>query len=300
MALDVHWKARLISLGLIGAAGIAGWYILSPGHRVSYEIDTREAVSGLTEGAPVEMHGVEIGTVRRMRLADPATVHLVLSIDRDAPITRATTAVLTARGLAARGFMGYVYIALENTGADGRPLGADANHTYPVIPMAAPQSDTIDTTAVAAIQEVRTLTQLIQTLLEPSMRSSLKESVHDARELLALLVTNEGRLEALLGNIERDTQQVSLLLDEKDRGVPQAIRRWAARRGRHACRKQPDAFRPHEQCRTGQPRSQAAAEYQWLGRAPASLRAAAAAPRGRRRAGSPDPRREAAGDAGRA
>jgi hypothetical protein len=111
--------------------------------------------------------------------------------------------------------MGYVYIALENTGTDGRPLGADVNHTYPVIPMAAPQIDTIDTTAVAAIQEVRTLTQLIQTLLEPSMLSSLKESVHDARELLALLVTNEGRLQALLGNIERDTQQVSLLLDEK-------------------------------------------------------------------------------------
>ncbi len=73
---------------------------------------------GLTEGAPIEMHGVEIGTVHRVRLADPATVHLVLSIDRDAPITRATTAVLTARGLAARGFMGYVYIALENTGTD--------------------------------------------------------------------------------------------------------------------------------------------------------------------------------------
>src|SRR4051812_11339966 len=107
MPLDVHWKARLVFLGLLGAAVVGGWYFLSPGNRVPYEIDSHEAVSGLTEGAPVEMHGVEIGTVRRIRLTDPRTVHIVLSIDRDAPITRATMAVLTARGLAARGFMGY-------------------------------------------------------------------------------------------------------------------------------------------------------------------------------------------------
>ena len=95
--------------------------------------------------------------------------------------------------------------------------------------MAAPQIDTIDTTAVAAIQEVRTLTQLIQTLLEPSMLSSLKESVHDARELLALLVTNEGRLQALLGNIEQDTQQIGLLLDEKTvASLKQSAAEWAA------------------------------------------------------------------------
>src|SRR5579871_1320617 len=146
MPLDVHWKARLVFLGLLGVGGVGVWYDLSSGNRTSYEIDTHESVSGLTEGAPVEMHGVEVGTVNRVRLTTPHTVQIVLRIDHDAPVSRATTAVLTARGLAARGFMGYVYIALENSGTDERPLGSEPGHTYPAIAMAAPQIDTLDTT----------------------------------------------------------------------------------------------------------------------------------------------------------
>lgn len=215
MPLNVHWKARLAFVGLVGAAGLGGWYFLSSGHHLSYEIDTHETVSGLTEGAPVEMHGVEIGTVRRIRLAGPQTVHMVLSINGDAPITRATTAVLTARGLAARGFMGYVYIALENSGTDGRPLAVDTSYSLPVIQMAPPEIDTVDTTAVAAIQDVRTLSQLLRTLLDPAMVTSLKQSANDAGHLLALLMANEGRLQSLLTNIEQDTQQIGQLLDEK-------------------------------------------------------------------------------------
>jgi hypothetical protein len=29
MPLNVHWKARLVFFGLLGAAGVAGWYFLS-------------------------------------------------------------------------------------------------------------------------------------------------------------------------------------------------------------------------------------------------------------------------------
>jgi phospholipid/cholesterol/gamma-HCH transport system substrate-binding protein len=215
MPLDVHWRARLVFLGLLGAATVGGWYFLFPGNRVLYEIDTHASVSGLTAGAPVEMHGVEVGTVRRIKLTDPRTVRLVLSIDRDTPVTQATTAILTARGLVARGFMGYVYIALENSGVDERPLPPHPGHGYPIITMAEPQIETLDTTAVAAIQELRGLTHLLENLLDPSMVSSLKDTVHDAGELLALLITNQGRLRSLIANIERDTGQIGLLLDEK-------------------------------------------------------------------------------------
>jgi len=161
------------------------------------------------------MHGVEIGTVSRIRLTDPRTVDIDLSIDRNAPITRATTAVLTARGLAARGFMGYVYIALEDTGTDRGPLVSDVGHRRPVIAAGAPQIDTVDTTAVTAFQETQTLTHLLQNLFDPSVVSSLKESASDMRELLSLLVTNEDRLRSLATNLEKDSRQIGLVFDEK-------------------------------------------------------------------------------------
>ena len=215
MSLNVHWKARLVFLGVLGAAGIGVWYYLSPAGQVPYAIETHDAVSGLAAGAPVEMHGVEVGTVRSVRLSDPGTVQILIGVDRDAPITRATTAVLTARGLAARGFMGYVYIALESTGTDVQPLRAGAGKPYPVIPMAPPQINTVDTTAVAAIQEIRTLTRLLQPLLDPSTIAAIQQSAHDARDLLAVLVANQDRLKSLLASMEQDSRQIERLLDEK-------------------------------------------------------------------------------------
>jgi phospholipid/cholesterol/gamma-HCH transport system substrate-binding protein len=99
-----------------------------------FEIRTREPVSGLIADAPVEFHGVEVGKVKRVQLIDPHTVSIVLTVRQDAPITRATIATITSRGLAARGFTGYVYVALDDVGDDSRPLKALSGSPLPLIP----------------------------------------------------------------------------------------------------------------------------------------------------------------------
>lgn len=215
MPLGVHRSARLVFLALLAVAGAGVWYFLSPGNRIVYGLETHDSISGLREGAPVEMHGVEIGTVKRVRLADPQTVDVELSIDRNAPITRATRAVVTARGLAARGFMGYVYVALEDSGTDRSPVVPDAAHRRPMIAAGEPQIDTLDTSTAAALHEMQTLTHLLRDLLDPAMIASLKETAGNAHELLALLVAHEDRLQSLAANLEQDTRQISLVFDDK-------------------------------------------------------------------------------------
>src|SRR5689334_907736 len=115
--MGVHWKARLIFAAALcaGAAAGGGWYLWSSGHYATYRLETHDSVSGLVTDAPVELHGVEVGRVTQVKLLGPSTVSILLAIATDAPVSRATVATITARGLAARGFTGYVYVALENT-----------------------------------------------------------------------------------------------------------------------------------------------------------------------------------------
>src|SRR5215472_5805478 len=111
MKLNADNKARLAfsAVLIVCAATAAGWYFSSATRYTTYQIRTHDPVSGLLADAPVEYHGVDVGRVKRVELTDPRTVRIILSVERAAPVTAATVATITSRGLAARGFTGYVY-----------------------------------------------------------------------------------------------------------------------------------------------------------------------------------------------
>ena len=110
MKLDADNKARLAFAALVLLAAVAaiGWYLSSSSRQTTYQIITQDAVSGLMPDAPAEYHGVEVGKVKSVELIDSRSVRILISIDRTAPITAATAATITTRGLAAKGYTGYV------------------------------------------------------------------------------------------------------------------------------------------------------------------------------------------------
>jgi phospholipid/cholesterol/gamma-HCH transport system substrate-binding protein len=92
------------------------------------------------------LHGVDVGKVKSVRLVNAHSVGIVLSVDKTAPVTSASVATITSRGLATRGFTGYVYIALEDVGINSRPLVGRPGEAYPIIPTAPSKVVTLDTT----------------------------------------------------------------------------------------------------------------------------------------------------------
>jgi phospholipid/cholesterol/gamma-HCH transport system substrate-binding protein len=215
MSADVHLKARLVFAAVFCASGLAAgaWYLWSSGQYTIYRIETHDPVSGLIADSPVELHGVEVGKVTKIELADPRTVAILLSVAKDAPVTRATVATITARGLAARGFTGYVYVALENTGEESGPLIVEPGRRYPVIPAAPSRIDTMDTTVAAATQKVRVLTRLLQSVLNEKTITSLKQSVGELQEMMAPLAANNDRLRSLIVNAENGSRDIRPLLN---------------------------------------------------------------------------------------
>jgi len=214
MKITVENKARLafaLALLLIALGGLA-WYALAAARHATYRIGTQDLVSCLIADAPVEFHGVEVGKVTRVELIDPHSVSILLSLRKEAPVTMATVATITARGLATRGFTGYVVVSLEDVGTDPRPMTTPAGEPFPVIPTAPSRSVNLDTAISQVNENVQAMTELLQSVLDQKTIASLKDSVDSLQQVTRTLAANNRQLDSIIVNTDRASRQLKPLL----------------------------------------------------------------------------------------
>ncbi len=221
MKISIETRARIAFavLTLLVCAAALAWYLVESNRRATFLIHTQDSVSGLIADSPVEFHGVQVGKVKRVVLEDPRSVSVLLSIEKEAPISKATVATITARGLATRGFTGYVYVSLDDVGTDKQPLMTPAGSPYPVIPTAPSRSMSLDATLDQVNDNVQVLTGLVQSVLDQQTIASLKQSVDSLGRVTQTLAANNERLAALLVNVERAGNQLGPLLDSSNQTV---------------------------------------------------------------------------------
>lgn len=206
------------SLLLLAAAALAWWLADRRGY-ITYELRSREPVSGLLAGAPVEFHGVDVGQVTQVELLDPRNVRVLLQVRRNAPVTSATIATITGRGLATRGFTGYVYVSLEDGSAPGRPLTPAAGEAHARIATAPAQSENLDVAMAQLNRSVQAATALLQAALDPRTVASLKQSLASIEQVSQTLAANDARLTATLANAERASARMQPLLQSSSDAV---------------------------------------------------------------------------------
>lgn len=221
MSLSAEARARVLfsTALLLAALAAAAWFALSARRHVTYEIRSQEAVSGLIAGAPVEFHGVEVGQVRELRLAGPRSVRILLDVARDAPVTSATRATITGRGLATRGFTGYVYVNLEDEGAPGQALAAASGEAYPRIATTPSRSVNLDTSIQQLNDSMQSVTALLESVLDRPTVGSLKQSLANLERVTGTLAANNAKLEALIANAERTSGRLPPLLQSSQAAV---------------------------------------------------------------------------------
>jgi phospholipid/cholesterol/gamma-HCH transport system substrate-binding protein len=228
-------KVAFVIALLLGATGGLAWYFLMSSQYTTFQIRTQDPVSGLIADAPVEFHGVDVGKVKRVELTNPHLVSILLSIRKETPVTTATIATITARGLATRGFTGYVYVSLDDVGSDARPLAALAGSPYPLIPTAPSRSVNLDTAIDQMNQNVQFMTGLLQSILDQNTIVSLKQSVDGLQRVTQTLAAHQEKLGSIILNAERASTQFEPLLRSSNESVkalqtqilPQAYRTLA-------------------------------------------------------------------------
>jgi phospholipid/cholesterol/gamma-HCH transport system substrate-binding protein len=208
-------KARFAFVALLlgGTVVALAWYFAAEGRYTTYQIDTDDPVSGLIADAPVEFHGVDVGKVQRVELIGPRSVRVLLSVRKDAPMTMGTVATITGRGLATRGFTGYVYVALEDSGSDTREVAVGPGSPIPVIHTAPSRSVNLDTTISEVNANVQVMTALLQSVLDERTIVSLKQSVDSLERVTATLAANDKKMSTIISNTERASHRFKPLLE---------------------------------------------------------------------------------------
>jgi phospholipid/cholesterol/gamma-HCH transport system substrate-binding protein len=221
--IDTNTMARLMFVTVLLISTVVGaiWYLRSASGYATYQVYIQDPVSGLTVDAPIEFHGVEVGKVKNIGLVNPRSVSIVLSIDKSAPVTSASVATITSRGLATRGYTGYVYVSLDDDGIDSRPLITRSGELYPIIRTASSKVITLDTSINQVKDNVQVITDLLQSLLDKKTIMSLQQAVDSLQQLTKVLAGNTAKLNSIVANTERASHRFEPLLKSADDTVRQ-------------------------------------------------------------------------------
>ncbi|WER49166.1 MlaD family protein [Cupriavidus sp. WKF15] len=221
MKPGIDMKAKLLFAACLLVATIAAatWYLLSSSRYATYHVYTREPVSGLMADAPVEFHGIEVGKVDSVKLVNAQTVDILVSLDKTAPVTAATVATITSRGLATRGFTGYVFIALENVGADSGQAVARPGDRYPAIPAAPSKVVTLDTAISQVNDNFQAVTALLTSILDERTIASLKQSADSLQKITQAMAEDTRKLDAIVANTERASHRIGPLMESTQQTV---------------------------------------------------------------------------------
>jgi phospholipid/cholesterol/gamma-HCH transport system substrate-binding protein len=216
--IGANTMARLmfVTVPLVSIVAGAIWYLNSASRYATYQIHTEDPVSGLAIDAPIEFHGVEVGKVKSIGLLNPHSVSIVLSIDKSAPVTSASVATITSRGLATRGYTGYVYISLDDVGSDSQPLTTRPGEPYPAIRTAPSEIITLDTSINQVKDNVQVITDLLQSLLDKKTIASLRQSVESLQHITKSLAANTVNINSIVVDTERASHRFEPLLKSAD------------------------------------------------------------------------------------
>lgn len=193
----------MIVLGIIWLS--AG---LSVQSYTTYQVYMTESVSGINPDSPVEFNGVSVGSVKSVELnrRNPRIVELLLKVKSDTPITEATRATLTSRGLT-----GVAYIALKDPGTDVTLLKALPGQEYPVIKTAPSLFLQLDTALQKLDQNMHAITKTVQSLFDEENLRSIKETLHNLQTITGTFAADSQQMDAIMKNFASATKQLPQL-----------------------------------------------------------------------------------------
>jgi phospholipid/cholesterol/gamma-HCH transport system substrate-binding protein len=197
-------KAHALAAGIFVAVltalvlVLAAWLTRDTGIRDIYAISTREAVTGLQEQAAVRFRGVDVGKVTSVGFdpTSPGSVLVKLAVDREAPITRDTFAVLSFQGVT-----GLAFVQLSDEGRPSPRLEPN-DAEPPRIPLRPGILAKLEARGDVILEQVEQVTVRINKMLGDE---------------------NQARVASALDNVSKTAASTSLLVQRLDQTVAQRI-----------------------------------------------------------------------------
>lgn len=210
---------------VLGAALVAAaiWLGNLGDERDTYLVSTQQAVSGLNPESTVFYRGVAIGKVRTIHF-DPEDVRTILiriEVDKNAPITRGTWAMLRVQPLT-----GLTQVELNDAGEDSTPLPT-SGEAPARIRMRPSLFDQVTASGQNILGQLTQLIEQLNQLLDEENLASLKHILADTDQAIAQMnrslaelpsVATEARqtlakIGEVAGDLRNTTRQVEKLAE---------------------------------------------------------------------------------------
>lgn len=171
-----------------------------------YDVVFKERVSGLSEGSAVLFNGIDVGSVRGLKLApnNPEQVIARVRVDRDTPIqvdTEAELELVGVTGLAVIQFSG---------GSPGAPLLKDVSNRNP------PQIDASLSVAAEIIQGGGSIVASIQSVLSEDNIRTFGLILEDVELITNAATEDTDAIRNIVKNVETITSDVAAATGELD------------------------------------------------------------------------------------
>ena len=175
----------------------------------TYVIYVQESVSGLNVDSPVEYNGVDVGSVKTIKInpKNPQLVEVLVSIKDSTPITMGTAATLATRGIT-----GITYVALKDDSSDLRPLKPAPGQPYPVIKTAPSLFMRLDTALGQLSKNFQQISQSVQSLLNAQNQRSIRDTLLNLKQITGTLAANSKKLDSILTNTSKASESFGPLI----------------------------------------------------------------------------------------
>ena len=207
-------KARATAAGafvvvmILMVVGTVLWFSQDRTVRVTYDIVTARSVEGIVSRAPVELYGVNVGIVEDVSFMaqQPGYVRIRLSVDKDAPINRATYATLSSRGVTGSVFVNLLDDSEASLEARQQMLAASSGEPLQ-IPLRAGAFESFTESAQAVLQRADQTLGSLNVWLSQENSERLFAAVdnlgHAANDIAGLSRTLDSKVGGVLDDVGR-------------------------------------------------------------------------------------------------
>lgn len=182
----------------------------------TYTVYMHEAASGLTEDAPVKYNGVQVGTVKEIKLNenDPRQVEILLDIEEGTPITTSTFATLNSQGIT-----GVTYIGLSATSSNLTPIQKMPGEPYPVIPAKPSVFNQLDSILKKVSEDIGIVTAEAQRMFNEENAKHIKQILSNIDEFSKDLTRNSTNVNVFMDNLAKSSREFPHMLEELRVGI---------------------------------------------------------------------------------
>ncbi len=197
---------------LLGAALVAGVIWLAADYTTydhqTYSIYSHESVSGINRNAPVKYQGVDVGTVRDIRLDPdaPERVHILVDIRVGTPLREDTRARLTTQGLTGIG-----HVELSGGTAAAGPPSQPEGEPYPVITTSPSLMSRLDDALVQGVDTLGSIEARLDALLSEGNIDAISDILGNVDMLTAELLGSAEKLDRVLSGASNALDEGSAL-----------------------------------------------------------------------------------------